>query len=55
VLCWDSFQSAAAQAGISRLHGGIHVAKDDVDGQLLGDIVGNKVVDLVNVYAPGNL
>lgn len=55
VLCFDSFQDAARQSGISRLHGGIHVAKDNVDGLLLGDAIGHRVVDVVNAYAPGNL
>lgn len=55
VLCWDSFQDAAAQSGLSRLWGGIHVSKDDLDGRLMGDIVGNRVVEVVNGFAPGNM
>eukprot|EP00775_Hariotina_reticulata_P010424 gene10424-10582_t len=55
VLCWDSFQDAANQSGFSRLLGGIHVAKDNDDGLLLGNAIGNKMVDLVNALAPGNL
>jgi len=55
VLCWDSFQDQADQSGFSRLLGGIHVAKDNVDGLVLGDIIGNKVADTINALVPGNL
>jgi hypothetical protein len=55
VLCWDTFQEAARQAGLSRLLGGIHVVKDNIDGLALGDAVGARVADVVNAYAPGHI
>ncbi len=35
-LHWATFSAAAAQAGISRRHGGIHFEQDDLDGRAAG-------------------
>jgi hypothetical protein len=48
VLCWDTFGEAAAQSGVSRLYGGIHVMKDNTDGLALGKAVGAAVADKVD-------
>lgn len=55
VLCWDTYTAAANQAGYSRLSGGIHVAKDNVDGLALGRLVANDVWNKVAALAPGGL
>eukprot|EP00803_Ostreobium_quekettii_P003985 evm.model.scf_129.9 EVM.evm.TU.scf_129.9 scf_129:95247-100481(+) len=39
VLCWDTWDDASEDAGISRLHGGIHIIADHTGGVE----VGNKV------------
>lgn len=36
VLCWETFEEAAEDAGISRLHGGIHIIADHIDGNEMG-------------------
>ena len=36
LLEWESFTEAAEQAGMSRVYGGIHFAKANLDGQQLG-------------------
>lgn len=41
-LCWDSFTTAAFEAGRSRLYGGIHIAADNDDGLVLGRQVGQQ-------------
>jgi hypothetical protein len=43
-LQWATYQDAAAQAGISRLWGGIHILPDDVDGRITGTQTGQAVV-----------
>lgn len=42
-LSWDSFSAAAAEAGQSRLYGGIHFEAADQYGQLVGRAVAAKV------------
>lgn len=42
-LCWDTFSAASAQAGESRVYGGIHVRADDVDGGAVGKQVARAV------------
>lgn len=39
-LQWASYHDAAAQAGISRLYGGIHVRADDLAGRQIGSACG---------------
>jgi hypothetical protein len=42
-LSWATFSDAAAQAGLSRIYGGIHFASGDVAGRELGRKVGEVV------------
>lgn len=42
-LAWNTFSDAAAQAGMSRLYGGIHF----MDGNLVGQDMGQKVASVV--------
>jgi hypothetical protein len=44
---YPTFTSAAGDAGISRLYGGIHIEAANVDGQWVGRQVGAKVWDRV--------
>jgi PAP2 superfamily len=39
-LSWPTFTAAANEAGISRRYGGIHFRQGDLDGRLLGRLVG---------------
>jgi hypothetical protein len=39
-LQWATFYDASDQAGISRLYGGIHVEVDDLNGRLMGSLLG---------------
>ncbi len=39
-LAWPTFTAAAAEAGISRLYGGIHFSDGDINGRTLGRHVG---------------
>lgn len=48
VICWETFTEAAEQAGISRLHGGIHIIADHTGGARLGENVGYFVFDKGN-------
>ena len=42
---FDSFRSAAHEAGISRIYGGIHFQYGNMGGRALGECVGDKVVE----------
>ncbi|CAD7701075.1 unnamed protein product [Ostreobium quekettii] len=42
VLCWDTWEEAAEEAGISRLHGGIHIIADHE-----GKDMGFEIADMV--------
>lgn len=42
-LSWDTFSSAADEAGISRRYGGIHFEEGDLNGRILGRQVGDAV------------
>ena len=52
-LSWDSFTEAADEAGISRLHGGIHFQEGDLNGRELGREVGNTVIEQTQFYING--
>jgi hypothetical protein len=39
-LSWPTFTAAANEAGVSRRYGGIHFQQGDLDGRLLGRLVG---------------
>ena len=45
VLKWDTLYDAAADAGYSRLYGGIHIQDGDLRGREIGEAVGQAVVD----------
>lgn len=57
VRCWNSFDAAAAEAGRSRIYGGIHYSFDDVSGQAIGNAVARNVFGnyLTQVPEPGTL
>jgi hypothetical protein len=42
--CFSSFTEAAAEAGDSRLIGGIHFPADNVEGLITGERIGNEVI-----------
>ncbi len=44
-LQWATYQDAADQAGVSRIHGGIHIAADDTVGRSLGATVAESAID----------
>ena len=50
ILEWPTFTDAAEQAGMSRLYGGIHFAKGNKDGQLLGEAIGNHAWQKAKFY-----
>lgn len=52
-LSWDTFTSAADQAGISRRYGGIHFESDDLAGRQLGRLVANEVWNKAMTYMDG--
>jgi hypothetical protein len=53
-LSWPTFSDAAAEAGISRIYGGIHFDKANVDGQALGRKVGAQAFAAAQAYWEGN-
>lgn len=42
-LRWNTFREASDQAGISRLYGGIHFQKANLDGRRIGTEIGKRV------------
>ncbi len=52
-LQWATYYDAADQAGISRLHGGIHIAPDDFEGRVIGSQVGHEAWALAQTYFDG--
>ena len=53
-LQWATYYDAADQAGLSRLYGGIHVRSDDLQGRLLGALVGNHAWAKALTYFDGS-
>ena len=49
-LQWATYRDAADQAAISRLYGGIHVRADDLNGRIIGEEVGLRVVEHARTY-----
>ena len=47
------FSEASAQAGISRLYGGIHAADGDLQGQIIGNRAGPKVSQKIDSLEQG--
>lgn len=54
-LSWNTFSEAAAQAGLSRLYGGIHFARGNQEGQLLGQKIGKIVWEKAIYFFNGTL
>lgn len=52
VLCWETFQEAAEQAGMSRLHAGVQIIADHMGGTRMGENVGNFVYDMASSLWP---
>jgi hypothetical protein len=52
-LCWDTFWSAAEEAGISRLYGGIHFRQGNEEGLILGRHIGEEVWLKAQTYFDG--
>lgn len=52
VLSWETFTDAAEEAGMSRIYGGIHFTKGNLDGQAMGrevaDLVWNRAQQFFN-------
>lgn len=42
-LNWSTFSQAATQAGLAGRYGGVHFTRSDLDGRLLGSLVGRQV------------
>jgi hypothetical protein len=52
-LAWPTFSGAAAEAGISRLYGGIHFRNANLEGQKLGRKVAGQAYTLSRAYING--
>lgn len=52
-LQWATYFDAADEAGISRLHGGIHVPPDDFAGRIMGSSIGIDAYDAALKYFAG--
>jgi hypothetical protein len=55
VLQWPSFSAAAAQAGLSRIYGGIHVESGNTAGQTIGQLVGRQAFARAQALWLGNV
>jgi hypothetical protein len=53
VISATYFSEASAQAGISRIYGGIHAADGDLQGQLIGNRSGSKVSQKIDSLLKG--
>jgi hypothetical protein len=53
-LQWATYADAADQAGVSRLHGGIHVRADDFAGRVMGAEIGRAAWDRAQRYYGGS-
>jgi len=53
-LQWATYYDAADQAGISRLHMGIHIAADDTEGRRIGAQCGSQAWTLAQRYFDGS-
>src|SRR5262245_40048203 len=53
-LSWDTFSEAAAEAGMSRLFGGIHFTDGNIEGHKLGRKVGAMVWQKAQTYFNGD-
>lgn len=55
VLTYATFSDATAEAGLSRLYGGIHFASDNTIGQSIGALIGDQVWSKVQSLFNGGL
>jgi hypothetical protein len=53
-LQWATYYDAADQAGLSRLYGGIHIPRDDIEGRVIGAQVGREAWELAQTYFDGS-
>jgi hypothetical protein len=53
-LCWETFSSAAEEAGMSRLYGGIHFRQGNEAGLALGRSIGDQVWRKAETYFDGS-
>jgi hypothetical protein len=53
-LCWDTFSSAAEEAGVSRLYGGIHFRQGNEAGLDMGRSIGEQVWQTARRYFDGS-
>ncbi|MEM7009051.1 MAG: vanadium-dependent haloperoxidase [Thermodesulfobacteriota bacterium] len=54
-LEWAKYYDASDEAGISRLWGGIHVDVDDLQGRIVGSMVGKDAYELAADYFDGTI
>lgn len=54
-LEWDTFSTAADEAGLSRIYGGIHFEDGDINGRTLGRQVGTVAFAEANSYINGTI
>jgi hypothetical protein len=52
-LSWKTFTEACEEAGMSRLYGGIHFMKGNLDGQKMGMKVGKKAFERAQFFING--
>eukprot|EP00803_Ostreobium_quekettii_P008590 evm.model.scf_1054.2 EVM.evm.TU.scf_1054.2 scf_1054:45168-50008(+) len=50
MLCWERWEEAGLESGISRFHGGIHIWADHIDGVDMGYKVAQMVFDKSRSY-----
>jgi hypothetical protein len=53
-LCWETFSSAAEEAGVSRLYGGIHFRQGNEAGLTMGRSIGEQVWRTAGRYFDGS-
>lgn len=54
-LCWDTFSTAAEEAGMSRLYGGIHFRQANEEGLAMGRKIGQQVWLKAQQYFEGTI
>lgn len=55
MLSWADFETAAQEAGLSRIYGGIHFQDGNSAGLDLGETAGSLAVDLAEQFATGTV
>jgi hypothetical protein len=54
-LAWPTFSDAADEAGISRRYGGIHFTHADLQGRLIGRLIGAQAYEKAESYWKGKI